>query len=177
MQALLALFCCAGMTLAIELSDPAIHEVRAYVYDYTQEKKSHITINGRLHKGVINKAGFKLSPDQIKRLTKAIAKQPVPERILPLADCYWPHHGFVFYDKEGQILAHAEVCLQCKRHRGYNILELSFYWNLRDIKKLIGELKLPIFKGDEKYTQLYLKANVKKQKDLLRENNCESLEN
>ena len=28
-QALLALFCCAGMTLAIELSDPAIHEVRA----------------------------------------------------------------------------------------------------------------------------------------------------
>lgn len=155
---LFIIFFCACPSHAIELSDPAIHEVRAYVYDYTQEKKSHITIDGRLHKGVINKAGVKLSPNQLKRLIKAIAKQPLPKKILPLADCYWPHHGFVFFDETGQILAHAEVCLQCNRHRGYKILELSYYWDLKDIRKLIGELKLPIFEDDKKYTQLFLKA-------------------
>ena len=53
----LIVFLSSAFSPAIELSDPAIHEVRAYVYDYTQEKKSHITIEGRLHKGVINKAG------------------------------------------------------------------------------------------------------------------------
>jgi hypothetical protein len=155
---LFIIFSCACLSNAIELSDPAIHEVRAYVYDYTQEKKSHITIDGRLHNGVINKAGIKLSPDQLKRLLKAIAKQPLPKKILPLPDCYWPHHGFVFFDKMGKILAHAEVCLQCSRHRGYKILELSYYWDLKDIRKLIGELKLPIFEDDKKYTQLFLKA-------------------
>ena len=155
---LLLIFFCSSLSHAIELSDSAIHEVRAYVYDYTQEKKSHITIDGRLHKGVINKAGVKLSPNQLKRLIKAIAKQPLPKNILPLADCYWPHHGFVFFDETGQILAHAEVCLQCNQHRGYKILELSYYWDLKDIRKLIGELKLPIFEDDKKYTQLFLKA-------------------
>jgi hypothetical protein len=78
---LFIIFFCACPSHAIELSDPAIHEVRAYVYDYTQEKKSHITIGGRLHKGVINKAGVKLSPNQLKRLLKAIAKQPLPKKI------------------------------------------------------------------------------------------------
>ncbi|MCH1420983.1 MAG: hypothetical protein L7W40_11820 [Akkermansiaceae bacterium] len=155
---LLVICLCSSLSHAIELSDPAIHEVRAYVYDYTQEKKSHITIDGRLHRGVINKAGVKLSPNQLKRLLKAIAEQPLPKKILPLADCYWPHHGFVFFDKMGQILAHAEVCLQCNQHRGYKILELSYYWDLKDIRKLIGELKLPIFEDDKKYTQLFLKA-------------------
>jgi hypothetical protein len=158
---LLAFFC-TGLSSAIRLSDPAIHEVRAYVYDYTQEKKSHITIDGRLHKGVINKGGVKLSPDQKERLNKAIAKQPLPKKIQPLADCYWPHHGFVFYDKEGKILAHAEVCLQCNRHRGYKILELSPYWDLREISKLIKELKLPILKGNEEYTRLFLKADTQR---------------
>ena len=160
--ALLALFACVDISPAIQLSDPAIHEIRAYVYDYTQEERSHITIDGRLHKGVINRAGVKLSHNQRKRLIEAIAKQPLPKRIQPLADCYWPHHGFVFYDRAGQILAHAEVCLQCNRHRGYKILELSYYWDLRDIGKLIGELKLPIFKGDKKYTQLFLKVDLPK---------------
>ena len=158
----LIVFLSSVLSPAIELSDPAIHEVRAYVYDYTQEEKSHITIEGRLHKGVINKAGVKLSADQKERLIKAIAKQPLPNKIPPLADCYWPHHGFVFYDKEGGVLAHAEVCLQCNRHRGYKILELSPYWNLKEVGKLITELKLPILKGDEEYTQLFLKADSQK---------------
>jgi hypothetical protein len=39
---------------------------------------------------------------------------------------------------------------------------LSYYWDLRDIGKLIGELKLPIFKGDKKYTQLFLKVDLPK---------------
>ncbi|MGB0145195.1 MAG: hypothetical protein ACPGAP_10530, partial [Akkermansiaceae bacterium] len=71
-------------------------------------------------------------------------------------------HGFVFYDKGGGVLAHAEVCLQCNRHRGYKILELSFYWNLKELSKLITELKLPILKGDKEYTQLFLEADSQK---------------
>ncbi|MGB1130732.1 MAG: hypothetical protein ACPG4K_11830, partial [Haloferula sp.] len=39
-----------------------IHEVRAYVYDYTQEKGNDALLKGgKVHSGVINTGGTKLS--------------------------------------------------------------------------------------------------------------------
>ena len=87
-----------------------IGEIRAYVYDYRQEESDSLLRNGRLHRGVINDGGAQLSDEQIDRVREAIRSNQ--ERV-PGAFCYLPHHGFVFFDKEGKAMGHIELCFQC----------------------------------------------------------------
>ena len=89
-----------------------IHEVRAYLYDYTQEKNNLSLLNdGRLHSGVINTGGAKLSDEQVERLKDALRSDR--DRVAG-AFCYAPHHGFVFYDKAGVAMGHIELGFQCR---------------------------------------------------------------
>ena len=71
-------------------------EVRAYCYDYTAEKASSFFVNGRMHVGVKDAAGVKLSPDQTKQLLTALTVSHDKQK---RAVCYKPHHAFVFYDQ------------------------------------------------------------------------------
>ena len=130
-----------------------IHEVRAYVYDYTQEKGNEALLKAeRLHRGIINKGGAKLSDEQVERLKNALRSSK--ERV-PGAFCYLPHHGFVFYDKKGSAMGHIELCFQCgnvdSSPKGLPERE----WDWKEMRKLLQELKVPIFNKDEDYTKLY----------------------
>ena len=138
-----------------------VHEVRAYVYDYTQEyDKDHqdrgmlnwdLLKDGRLHKGVINKDGAKLNKEQVERLMKAMKHN---ERT-KAAKCHWPHHGFVFYDKEGVAMGHLQLCFQCstKESSPHGAPVTNIDWDA--MKKLFKELDVPVLKGNEDYTKLY----------------------
>ena len=130
-----------------------IHEVRAYVYDYTQEKdRMALLKGGKLHAGIINKGGAKLSDEQVERLKEAIRSSK--ERV-PGAFCYMPHHGFVFFNKQGRPMGHIELCFQCgnvdSSPRGLPERE----WDWKAIRKLLEELKIPILKEDADYTKLF----------------------
>ena len=141
-----------------------VHEVRAYVYDYTQEyNKEHqdqgilnwsLLKDGRLHKGVINKEGAKLSKEQVERLMKAMK---LAERT-KAAKCHWPHHGFVFYDKEGVAMGHLQLCFQCSTREsspsGAPITNIDW----KAMRELFGELQVPILKKSEDYTKLFLES-------------------
>lgn len=140
--------CCHASWLPREVA-----EVRGYVYDYTQDKKSMSLLKGgKLHKGVINTGGTKLSKDQVLRLKKSLHSKKKRE---PGAFCYYPHHGFVFYDKEGKAMGHIELCFQCgnvaSSPKGLPEVE----WDWKEIRKILTELKLPILKDNKAYTKLF----------------------
>ena len=130
-----------------------IHEVRAYVYDFTQEEKNlSLLKQGKLHKGIINDGGAKLSEEQVARLKEAIRSSK--ERI-PGAFCYMPHHGFVFFDKDGKAMGHIELCFQCGNVASSPKGLPEREWNWKEMKKLFEELDIPILKEDADYTKLY----------------------
>lgn len=138
-----------------------IHEVRAYVYDYTHEK-DQVTLlkRDRLHKGVINAGGAKLSAEQVERLKNAIRSN---KALVPGAFCYYPHHGFVFYDKAGKAMGHIELCFQC-RNADFSPKGLpEREWNWAELRKLLEELKIPILQKDEEYTKLFAENAAEKE--------------
>lgn len=139
-----------------------IHEVRAFVYDYSQDDKSSSLLqNGKLHKGVINAPGVKLSKQQVKRLKIALKTSNDDGSF---ADCYMPHHGFVFYNIQGKAIGHIELCFQCgtKDSTPKNLSARSWDWG--ELKKILEELKIPILKEDKDYTKLFKDKQTKTKK-------------
>jgi hypothetical protein len=136
-----------------------IHEVRSYVYDYTKEERNlSLLKNGKLHKGIINDGGAKLSDEQVERLKEALRSSEERE---PGAFCYMPHHGFVFFDADGKAMGHIELCFQCGNVASSPKGLPDSEWNWKEISKILGELKIPILKKDEEYTKLYEAKNKK----------------
>ncbi|MDF1738345.1 MAG: hypothetical protein P1U86_04230 [Verrucomicrobiales bacterium] len=133
-----------------------VHEVRAYVYDYAQEKGNKSLLRqGRLHQGVINQGGAKLSDDQIERLKDALRSS---QERKSGAFCYMPHHGFVFFDKDGKAMGHIELCFQCGNVASSPEGLPEREWDWKEIRTLLEELNVPILKADEDYSKLYSKG-------------------
>jgi hypothetical protein len=141
------------LTASAGFSPEDIHEVRAYVYDWTQEEKNLTLLkDGKLHKGIINIEGAKLNDEQVKRLLKALDSKAEEE---VSADCYMPHHGFVFYDKEGKAIGHIELCFQCGNADSSHEELKEKPWDWGVLRKLLLELEVPILKEDSEYTKLF----------------------
>jgi hypothetical protein len=133
-----------------------IHEVRAYVYDCSQEENNVTLLSqGRLHKGVINESGARLSVEQVERLKNALRSS---EKRGPSALCYFPHHGFIFFDKEGNAMGHIELCFKCGNVRSSPEGLPDVQWNWKEIREILGELKIPILESMEGYTKLYTES-------------------
>ena len=127
----------------------AYKEVRAYCYDYTAESSPSFFINGRMHKGVMDPKGVKLTDAQVKRLLPLLTtSQPRGAR----TPCYAPHHAFVFYDKAGKVAAYFEMCFGCNQQRSHpggtpEYIDREALW------KFTSELGLPLGKGNQFYTE------------------------
>ena len=138
-----------------------IQEVRAFVYDYTQDKNSKLLLkNNKLHKGVINDPGIKLSIQQIKRLKTALRTS---KKEGPMARCYMPHHGFIFYNTQGKAIGHIELCFQCGNKDSTPKSLSAHPWDWAELKKILEELKIPILKKDKDYTKLFKDEQRKKE--------------
>jgi hypothetical protein len=110
----LAVFAPPSPAVGTKVSWPGVpfSEVRAYCYDYTAEESPSFFVNGRMHKGVMDPRGAKLSAEQTKKLLAAVTvSQPKQDR----TPCYKPHHAFVFYDQGGKVAAVFEMCFGCNR--------------------------------------------------------------
>ncbi len=124
-------------------------EVRAYCYDYTLEHSATFLdlSSGRMHKGVMDPRGVKLSPDQVRRLMPMIT---VSQPKGPRTACYAPHHAFVFFSA-GKPVAVFEMCFGCNRQRSFpegtpEYVDREGLWNLT------RELGLPLGVGNKFYT-------------------------
>ena len=123
-------------------------EVRAYCYDYTADQSPSFFINGRMHKGVMDAKGVKLTSSQTQRLLTALTVSQGKQDRTP---CYKPHHAFVFYDASGKVAAVFEMCFGCNKFVA-TPGGLPEYINYQALWKLTGELGLPLGKGNEFYT-------------------------
>ena len=124
-------------------------EVRAYCYDYTAEGRSSFWADGRMHKGVLDPKGVKLSPAQVARLLADITvSQPAAAR----TNCYKPHHAFMFFDAKGQVVAVFEMCFGCNQFVA-TPPGLPSYIDRANLYQLTHELGLPLGTGNEFYIQ------------------------
>ena len=123
-------------------------EVRAYCYDYTADKESSFFINGRMHAGVMDAKGVKLTSSQTKRLLAAVT---VSQARQGRSVCYKPHHAFVFYDAKGNVVAVFEMCFGCNKFVA-TPGGLPVYVDSQSLLGLTMELKLPYGKDNRFYT-------------------------
>lgn len=132
-------------------------EVRAYCYDYTAEKDRSFFVNGRMHAGVMDPKGVKLSEAQVHRLLRNLTvSQPKQAR----TPCYKPHHAFVFYDAHGQVAGVFEMCFGCNKFRETPD-GLPEYVDTPALQALVQELGLPFGVGNEFYTDACMRGRAK----------------
>jgi hypothetical protein len=128
----------------------AFKEVRAYCYDYTAEWRNSFWADGRMHKGVMDPKGVKLSPAQVKRLLDAITiSQPAMEQ----RTCYKPHHAFMFFDEKGKVVAVFEMCFGCNQFVA-TPPGVPKYINKIALYQLTHDLGLPLGVGNKFYTDV-----------------------
>jgi hypothetical protein len=101
-----------------------------------------------MHHGVLDPKGVKLDADQVQRLVKAITVSQPKSRRTP---CYAPHHAFVFYDAQGNVVSWFEMCFGCNQQRSYPA-GTPEYVDREALWQIAGELKLPLGKGNKFYT-------------------------
>jgi hypothetical protein len=124
-------------------------EVRAYCYDYTAEKAGSFFINGRMHSGVMDPKGVKLSPAQVTTLVTALTSSQDKQARTP---CYKPHHAFVFYGAGGEVVALFEMCFGCNKFVA-TPTSLPEYVDTAALYQLTKELGLPLGEGNAFYTE------------------------
>jgi hypothetical protein len=155
----LALLITSAVSANAEWLPRKIHEVRAYYYDCSQEEGNlSLLKNGKLHKGIINNEGAKLTDEQIERLKKALESS---EKRMPGAFCYMPHHGFVFFDADGKAMGHIELCFTCGNVDSSPKGLPDNEWNWKEMRKILEELKIPILEDFTEYSKLYEAKNKK----------------
>ena len=128
--------------------------VVAYCYDFSQDTRgSDITFpDGSLHKGVIRATTVRLTEPQVQQVVGLLTK--VSEEEDGEADCYEPHHAFVFYDADWKVVASIDVCFLCEdyiaRPKG-----VSENIDLAALEKFCRGLGLPVFEKPEAYSALF----------------------
>ena len=127
----------------------AFTEVRGYCYDYTAESNSAFLHDGRMHAGVKDPKGVKLTPAQTRRLIEALT---ISQAKQTRTACYKPHHAFVFYDAKGKSAAVFEMCFGCNKFIA-TPGGVPEYINYDALYALCKELGLPLGEGNAFYTE------------------------
>ena len=135
--------------LAIPDNWPGIEytEVRVYLYNPGEKPGNLILQKDKLHPEVVNPEGIKLDATQVERLF-ATFRGKAGNGVG--VGCFEPHHGFVFYDREGKPVADVSVCFLCIQGVARPSPAGSMTtWDWDPLKRLIQDLGLPVFKTHE----------------------------
>lgn len=125
-------------------------EVRAFLYNLDNNSSLACVTNGQLDASMTDTNGVRLSDMQVARLFTAITgKHPEIAR----AQCYVPHHAYIFYDQQHQIVGWVELCFGCLRYKASSP-DAPPAFDLPALADLTRELGLPILKDDKDYQAL-----------------------
>ena len=134
----------------VEWPNRSFSEVRAYCYDYTADDQVSFMVNGQMHRGVLDPAGVKLTRAQTERFLAAITTSLPKQKRTP---CYKPHHAFVLYGADKQIVAVFEMCFGCNQFRE-TPNGLPEYVDTAVLYTLCQELGLPLGANNEYYQEV-----------------------
>jgi hypothetical protein len=123
--------------------------VKAFCYDYKAGPSATFLENGKMHPGVMDSQGVRLSTNQVQRLLDAATISQAKSTRTP---CYAPHHAFVFYNARGEDVAVFEMCFGCNSQRFYPAGGPE-YVNRAALWELTAELGLPLGTSNDFYTK------------------------
>jgi len=131
--------------------------VVAFCYDNGKDPRGHQIVfpDKTLHRGIIKAATVRLSKEQSERLVKILT---TPKGELEEEDCYDPHHGFVFYDRDWNVVGWFEVCFLCWGYVASSqaVPEMIDYEALEAFTRDAG---VPVLKDGGAYGKLFQKEN------------------
>jgi hypothetical protein len=140
MRALLLLPLFVASAGAAQWPSVAYSEVRGYAYNgFVRDRIVDLVENGKLGPTVVNKPGVRLTPRQIERLIIEVSNRRSGR--VDLITCLSAHHGFVFYDAQGKIVAWIEIDFRCRNVQMSPPAQGIPYFEA--LKRLCEELKLP----------------------------------
>ena len=119
-----------------------VSEIRAYRTNWADEfgQELILTEKGELNANRIPQKGIALNEKQMAKLNQVITGKH-PDQ--PSAGCFNPHHAFVFFDSDGNMVGRIDICFKCgnydSSHRGF-----SSSLDFDGLAKLLGELEIPI---------------------------------
>ncbi len=151
MRALVFLLLIGSMSVVAANWPPPFTEVRGYSYNRIKppsapDNTGRVRISyglfedGKIGPTVINKAGARLTPNQVHRLLSAVTGEH-PSHLH--ARCFYPHHGFVFYDAAMKPVAWIEVCFECGNTESWPEGRKVKEDDMRALLALCKELRLP----------------------------------
>ena len=122
------------------------NEVRAFRLNWENEQSVARILDGEgnLNPTRIPQDGFVLTNEQITTLGAAVTGEHSDH---PIADCFYPHHAFIFYGESGEIVGHIDICFLCSNYSG----EPQGYagnWNLVALRKLFLDMGIPLSNTD-----------------------------
>ena len=126
----------------VEWPMEGVSEIRAYRTNWADEfgHELILTKKGELNANRIPQKGIVLNAKQMAKLNQVITGKR-PDQ--PSAGCFNPHHAFVFFGADGNIIGRIDICFKCMNynssHRGF-----SSSLDFKGLAELLGELKIPI---------------------------------
>jgi hypothetical protein len=122
-------------------------EVRAYRMNWEKMNSPASIIH---EEGVLNATrlpveGVLLDETQVATLKKAATrKQPLDGEGL---GCFYPHHAFVFYNRDGTITGYLDVCFICRGTQG-EPAGFPEKGNIKSLEELFQKLGIPLSNPD-----------------------------
>jgi hypothetical protein len=115
-------------------------DVKGYVTG-TPWTKDLLVVNDTLSSLVSESFEIVLTAKQEKTLLKILNKANA-EGDTSAADCFYPRHGFVFWDSVGRPSAHVSICFECNRLQAQPELH---NFDLTELETFCREIGLPVF--------------------------------
>jgi len=120
-------------------------EVRAFRLNWDDEYSFEglFLEPNKLNRNRLPKKGVRLNAEQIEQLHKAVTGSHLHLQRYWAAACFYPHHAFAFYNSDGKITGHIDICFLCSNYGG----EPSGFaetWDLSALAILLKDLGIPL---------------------------------
>jgi hypothetical protein len=135
--------------------DTKYSKVYAVTYDFTQNSIPDNLLaveKNTLSKGVYVTSS-PLRKSQIELIFSSITDSSLKGR--PKKCAYEPHHAFIFYDDNDNIVGSLNICFQCAGWRAQPRGDFARYWDYRKLKALLKELGMDFHETNEGYTKAF----------------------
>ena len=121
-------------------------EVRAFQLNWEDEyAMDSIMLDAGLNDTRFPANGILLSESQVESLRRAILKDDSKGGVIGM--CRYPHHAFVFYSADGEIVGHYDLCFLCS-NAGGDPGDFSTYPDYDALRELVVSLGMPIANPD-----------------------------
>lgn len=130
---------------------PSYSYAKAYLYGIDSSTMDDIIVDGKLHPSVSDTLGVKLSESAAKKIEMILSGKSGQDEDM-VAECFVPHHGIVFFNRQHKAVAWVSICFMCNTMRVEPSNGLPDR-GMRELRNVIEESGLPIFKKQEQYLE------------------------